>query len=187
MHAKRFGRAHGSNAADSSRNSTSPPMNSIASRTPAPISNPKGRITIETMADVIRRIEGMAQAAKEQLCDELAADQPEALGWVLALPRHGVSTAVVDGVLHILLVISESIKETIRRPLPPITTDALEQAAATVQSMFRLLQGESEEKATELVHLMAESHPERNLLAYAVNRLSGVLEAEGHRTRSLPP
>ena len=48
MHAKRFGRTRGANAADSSGRSPSSPMNSVAPQTPVPNSHPNGRITIES-------------------------------------------------------------------------------------------------------------------------------------------
>jgi len=172
LHAKRFGDVRKSDSARSPNKPSSPPPNACSSRTPIPISLPKGRITIQIIADVIRRIDGMDQTAKVQLCDELAASQPEALGRVLLLHRQGVSMPVVDHVLHILMVISESIKKTTRQPLPRITMEDFDKADAKIHAMFRLLQGEPKDEAAWLTYLMAEAHPERNLFAYVVDHLS---------------
>jgi len=172
LYAKRFGQERKSESAKSLTKPSNPPPNAGSSRIPVPISQPKGRITIHTIAEVIRRIDGMDQAVKVQLCDELAVNQPEALGWVLLLHRQGVSMPVVDHVLHILLVISESIKETIRQRVPRVTLDAFDKADVKIHAMFRLLQGESEDEVEWLTYLMAESHPERNLYAYVVDHLN---------------
>jgi len=147
------------------------------SKKPAQISQPKGRITIGTMAEVIGHIEGLDMAGKTKLCDELAASQPEALGWVVLLPRQGVSMATVDDVLHLLLVISESVEKTIHQPLRRITEEDFERAAVKVHAMFRLLEGESKQEAARLSHLMAEAHPEQNLFAYVAHYLGHISKA----------
>jgi hypothetical protein len=136
LYAKRSGDTRKSGPAKSPIKPSSPPPSAVSSRTPVPVSQPRGRITIQTIADTISRIEGMDQAAKAQLCDELAASQPEALGRVLLLHRQGVSTPVVDHVLHILLVISESIKKTTGQPLPRITMDAFDKADTKIHALF---------------------------------------------------
>ena len=182
LHAKRFGDARRHEPAKSPSKLPSPQAGAHSSRTPVPISQPKGRITIQIMADVIRRIEEMDLAAKVKLCDELAANQPEALSWVLLLRRQGVSMLVVDHVLHIMLVISESIKKTLHGPVPRVALDTLEKADAKVHAMFRLLQGESKDEAAWLTYLMVEAYPERNLYAYVVTHLnekSGVRDRPG--------
>jgi hypothetical protein len=79
---------------------------------------------------------------------------------------------VVDHVLHLLLVISESIRKTIHGPLARITLDDFDKADAKVYAMFRLVEGESKEEEAWLTYLMAEAHPERNLYAYVVHYLS---------------
>ena len=172
LYAKRFGESHRPGTVRNPERPPSQPAKLSSPRTPGLICEPKGRITIETMADVSRRIEGMDQVAKALLCDELAASQPEALGWVLALHRQGVSMPVVDEVLHILLVISQSIRKTVPGPAPRIALDDFEKAAGRVRAMFRLLHGETAEGAAWLTYLMAEAHPERNLFAYVADRLS---------------
>jgi hypothetical protein len=171
MHAKRFGEARKPESAKHQVKPSNQSPRAGPSRTPVPISQPKGRITIQIMADVIRRVEDMDQTAKEKLCDELAGHQPEALAWVVLLHRHGVSAPVVEHVLHILLVISESIKETIRQPVPRVTMDDFDKADAKTHAMFLLLQGEPKDEAAWLTYLMAKSHPERNLYAYVVDHL----------------
>jgi hypothetical protein len=180
LYAKRFGEARRPEPAKNPSQPSGPPPKPGSSRVPGLISQPKGRITIQIMADVIRRIEGMDLAAKVKLCDDLAANQPDALSWVLLLHRQGVSMPVVDHVLHIMLVISESIKKTLCGPVPRVTLDTLEKADAKVHAMFRLLQGESKDEAAWLTYLMAEAHPERNLYAYVVTHLS---EKSGARDR----
>ena len=172
LHAKRFGEARRPEPAKSPSKPSAPRSRPGSSRVLGRISQPKGRITVQTMSEVIRRMDGLDQAAKVKLCDDLAANQPEALSWVLLLHRQGVSMPVVDHVLHLLLVISESIRKTIREPLRRITEDDFEKAAAKVHAMFRLLEGESKEEAEWLTYLMAEAHPERNLFAYVANYLS---------------
>ena len=179
LYARIFGEARRSPAIEGK--SRSLPAKPTVSRIPVPISQPKGRITTQTIAEVAKRIEGLDLAAKANLCDELAAHQPVALGWVLLLQREGVSLSVVDHVLHLLLVISECVKETIREPLPCITEDDFEKAGQRIHAMFMLLQREPKEEAKWLTYLMAESHPERNLYAYVVNRLSH--EAKAHERR----
>ncbi|GEM_PF-982041 len=179
MYAKRFGNRRepepGKDVSKPANHSASPG----ASRTPVLIRQPKGRITIQAMASVIRRIEGMDLPAKVKLCDELASNQPEALGWVMLLHREGVSMPVVDDVLHILLVISEGIRETIGQPAPHVTADVFDKAEAKVHAMFRLLQKESPDEAAWLTYLMAEAHPERNLFAFVTDCLTRKLKDHG--------
>jgi len=114
----------------------------------------------------------MDQAAEVKLCDELAATQPEALGWVVLSHRQGVSMPVVDDVLHILLVISEGIRETIGQPVPHVTADAFNKADAKVHAMFRLFQKEAPDEVAWLTYLMLEAHPERNLFAFVAGHLT---------------
>ena len=173
LYAKRFGEFRGPGmAASPDESSRRPATKAGSARIPGQISQPKGRITVESVAEVTRRIKALGPGAKVELCDELAVSQPEALGWVVLLPRQGVSMPVVDHVIHLLLVISESINKVIRRPLPRITEDDIENAAAKVHAMFMLLRGESKEEAAWLTYLMAEAHPERNLYAYVVSYLN---------------
>jgi hypothetical protein len=141
LYAKRFGESRRPEPAKSPGKASGPPPKLGSSRVPGLISQPKGRITIQIMADVIHRVDGLDQAAKVKLCDELAADQPEALSWVLLLHRQGVSMPVVDHVLHIMLVISESIKKTLGGQVSRVTLDTFEKADMKVHAMFRLLQG----------------------------------------------
>ena len=171
LYAKRFGESRKPAMARPSGHSSKGSAGRGRARMPAQTSQPKGRITVETMAEVIRHIEGLDVAGKAKLCDELAVSQPEALAWVVQLPREGVSMAVVDHVLRLLLVISESTERTIRRPLPRITEEDFESAAAKVHAMFRLLEEESRQEAAWLTYLMAEAHPERNLFAYVAQYL----------------
>lgn len=161
LYAKRFGESRKPGMAGNTGHPSKGSAGSGSARIPAQISQPKGRITIETMAEVIRHVGGLDVAGKVRLCDELAVSQPEALAWVVMLPRQGVSMPVVDHVLHLLLVISEGIGKTIRRPLRRITEDDFERAATQVETMFRLLEKESKQEAAWLTYLMAEAHPER--------------------------
>jgi len=172
LYATRFGEARKLGLAKIAGNPSNPTAKPGPSSCPAPISQPKGRITIQTIAEVVKGIEGLDLAAKVKICDELAASQPETMGWVLALHRQGVSMSVVDHVVHILLVISESVRKTIGRPLPRITMDAFDKADAKIAAMLRLLQGESKDEARRLTYLMAKAHPERNLYAYVMGHLS---------------
>jgi len=145
------------------------------------LTEPKGRMTIDTMVDVIRRVEGMSLAAKEKMFDELAATQPEALSCALALPQLGVSMPVLDRVLHLVLVIAEAVSKTAGRPLPRITLDMIKQAAEKTAAWVKLLEGETDAEADRLTGIMVNSHPESNLFAY----VAGYLHDKG-LTRSTP-
>jgi hypothetical protein len=180
LHAKRFGESSKPVKAKRPGQSPNPPARASSARIPGQISQPKNRVTVQTMAEVIRRIEGLDQAAEAKLYCELVETQPEALRWVAILRSVGVSAPVVDHVLHLLLVISESIKKTIRGPLRRITEDDFERANTKVQALSRLLKGESKNEVAWLTYLMAEAHPERNLYAYIVTHLS---EKSGARER----
>ncbi|MCG3181425.1 MAG: hypothetical protein BIFFINMI_03818 [Phycisphaerae bacterium] len=130
------------------------------------LTEPKGRITIDTMVDVIRRVEGMGFDAKLKAIDQLAASQPNALGCALVLPTFDVPMPVVDHVLHVVLVIAEAVKETLGGSVPLITLDMIERSAAKHGAMVRLLDGETKAEARRLTDIMTEAYPERNLFAY---------------------
>jgi hypothetical protein len=68
LYSKRFGESSRPATAKNPGQPSSPPPRPGSSRTPGLISQSKGRITIQIMADVIRRIEGLDVAAKVELC-----------------------------------------------------------------------------------------------------------------------
>jgi hypothetical protein len=62
-----------------------------------------GVITQAVMVQAAIDVNGMNQAQKVRLADEIFAQQPNMLASILALPRRGVGMVELEGPLHILL------------------------------------------------------------------------------------
>ncbi|MCY2927524.1 MAG: hypothetical protein NT031_19215 [Planctomycetota bacterium] len=118
-------------------------------------------VSVATVVEVAGHIGTLDLAAKEKMCDELAAAQPHMLSCVLVLPRLGVPMATVDHVIHVLLVVSECARRASAGRLPEISMAAVEQAAGRINAMLRLLEGESPSQVDRLTRLTVLSHPEQ--------------------------
>ncbi|WP_374439125.1 hypothetical protein [Inhella sp.] len=71
-----------------------------------------GRITLAVLGRAVLDVEGMSQAQKVQLADEVFAQQPNLLAAILVLPRMGVSAEQLEVPLHILLVSFQAMKRS---------------------------------------------------------------------------
>ena len=128
---------------------------------------PKGRITLATVAAVAAWVDSLDLDAKEHACDELADTQPVALGFVVHLSHLGVSIPDMNHILNVLLVVAECFRRTAAKPLPQITKEMLEAAAKKTNAMSRLLEGESTE-AERVGLMMVDEYPEQSLFAYVM-------------------
>ncbi len=122
-------------------------------------------ITQAAMVQAVTDINGMDQARKVALADEIFVQQPNLLASILVLPRMGVGMVQLEVALHILLVTFQAMKAS-GHPWPVVTADAQEQCMQRLTARVRFNEGLPSELAGQMVQQFCDEHPERYLLAF---------------------
>jgi hypothetical protein len=129
-----------------------------------------GVITQSVMVQADIEVNGMSQAQKVHLADEIFAQQPNMLASILALPRMGVGMVQLEVPLHILLVTFQAMK--LSRHAWPIVTEAVqEKCMQRLTARARFNEGLPGDLATKVVQQFCDEHPERYLLAFVYGYL----------------
>src|SRR5690554_3502230 len=117
-----------------------------------------GRISKAVVEIAARRISQLGEDAWCEMLEGLSKSQPEPVGFVIALRRIGLPDAELDHVLHVLLVIAECYRRTVRKGMPQITDEMLKASAKRINVMGHLIQGPSSE-ADRTTELIVQEHP----------------------------
>ena len=115
-------------------------------------------------------VNGMSQAQKVGLADEIFAQQPNMLASILALPRMGVSVPQLEVPLHILLVTFQAMKRS-GHAWSMVTEAVQETCMQRLTARARFNEGLSGELANQVVQQFCDEHPERYLLAFVYGYL----------------
>ena len=127
-------------------------------------------ITQAVMAQADIDVNGMDQAQKVRLADEIFAQQPNLLASILALPRMGVGMVQLEVPLHILLVTFQAMKRS--GHTWPIVSEAVQDACMQrLTARARFNEGLPGDLATQVVQQFCDEHPERYLLAFVYGYL----------------
>jgi len=129
-----------------------------------------GRITLAVLGRAVLDVEGMSQAQKAQLADEVFAQQPNLLAAILVLPRMGVSAEQLEVPLHILLVSFQAMKRS-GHVWPRISEALQEQCLQRLTAHMRFNDGLPAHLANQVVTQFHEEHAERELLAFIYGHL----------------
>lgn len=129
-----------------------------------------GVITQSVMVQAAIEVNGMSQAQKVHLADEIFAQQPNMLASILALPRMGVSVPQLEVPLHILLVTFQAMKRS--GHTWPIVSEAVQDACMRrLTARARFNEGLPGDLATQVAQQFCDEHPERYLLAFVYGYL----------------
>lgn len=128
------------------------------------------RISIETLAQTINAVRSMDTKQKERLVEEIFQKQPNLLGSVLLLPRFGVSRDKVEVALDFLLVCFQAMKVT-GLTWPLITEQQLQDELERFTATIRFGEDLAPNLQAGLIQQYVDNHPERNLLAYAMEQV----------------
>ena len=124
------------------------------------------------VASAARQISQLDEDAWCEMLEGLSKSQPVPVGFVIALSRMGLPAVELDHVLHVLLVIAECYRRTVRKGMPQITDQMLEASAKRVHAMAQLIEGPSSE-ADRTTELVVQEHPEHELFFYILGYLGG--------------
>lgn len=128
-------------------------------------------ISVPVLAQAVRSFERLSFEERTQLADEVQDRQPNLFLSVLALEGFGASLAQMELVLNLLLVFYGAMK--ISGKIWPIISEdiqdrGLKRIGARARPTKKLTPLLQQQAATRAV----EDHPEKPMLAYAVNQLS---------------
>ena len=129
-----------------------------------------GVITQAVMIHAAMDVNGMDQAQKVRLADEVAAQQPNLLASILALARMGVDFEQLEVPLHILLVTFQAMKRS-GHVWPIVSEDVQDRCLQRLTARARFNEGLPRELADQLVQQFCDEHPERYLLAFVYGYL----------------
>lgn len=124
-----------------------------------------GVITQAVMVQAAIDVNGMNQAQKVRLADEIFAQQPNMLASILALPRMGVGMVELEVPLHILLVTFQAMKRS-GHAWPIVTEDVQDRCMQRLTARARFNEGLPGDLANQVVQQFCDEHPERYLLAF---------------------
>jgi hypothetical protein len=124
-----------------------------------------GVITQAVMVQAAIDVNGMNQAQKVRLADEIFAQQPNMLASILALPRMGVGMVELEVPLHILLVTFQAMKRS-GHAWPIVTEDVQDRCMQRLTARARFNEGLPGDLANQVVEQFCDEHPERYLLAF---------------------
>jgi len=127
-------------------------------------------ITQAVMVQAAIDVNGMDQAQKVSLADEIFAQQPNLLASILVLPRLGVGMVELEVPLHILFVMFRAMKRS--GHTWPIVPEAVQETCMQrLTARARFNEGLPGELANQVVQQFCDEHPERYLLAFVYGYL----------------
>lgn len=133
-------------------------------------------ISVAHLTQAIEAFTAMSFAQREQLANELFAQQPNLLASVLVLDRTGAAPRHLETVLDALFVTWLATKAG-RASWPLISEGMQESHLQRLAARMRFTEGLSTEQRDQMLQQYIDDHPEPHLLAfvYAHLRDSGVL------------
>jgi hypothetical protein len=129
-----------------------------------------GMITQAVMVQADIDVNGMDQAQKVRLADEIFAKQPNLLASILALPRMGVGMVELEVPLHILFVTFQTMKRS-GHEWPIVSEDVQDRCLQRLTARARFNEGLPGDLANQVVQQFCDEHPERYLLAFVYGYL----------------
>lgn len=127
-------------------------------------------VSAEHLAAAIRSATAMSLKEKERVCDRIYAGQPNLLGSVLVLPRLGVSMAIVDVILNILIVLTLAVEESFQE-LAPVTEADQDRELKRLVAVIRFSEGLAPALMLQSIEQTVAYRREKFLLAYVVDAL----------------
>lgn len=97
-------------------------------------------ISSQHLVAAVLRVEQMSLKEREQLADEIHAQQPNLLYSVLALQRFGATLEQIEVVLNLLLVLHEAMKAS-GKAWPLICEDVQERGLKRISARVRFIDG----------------------------------------------
>ena len=127
-------------------------------------------INKETLVNAIIAVRAMDLRQREQLSDEIHANQPQLLLSVLALRSFGVTNEQLEVPLHALLVCYQCMK-TCGRRWPLISEAMWERCCRRLVARMQFNEGLTPAQATAATANYISEHNERWLLAFVYGEL----------------
>jgi len=115
-----------------------------------------GVITQAVMVQAAIDVNGMGQAQKVRLADEIFAQQPNLLASILALPRMGVGMVELEVPLHILFVTFQAMKRS-GHVWPIVSEDVQDRCMQRLTARARFNEGLPGDLANQVVQQSSSS------------------------------
>lgn len=127
-------------------------------------------ITQQVLVQAVLHFERLNFAARQQLADEVYAQQPNLLASIVVLQQYGATLEQMESVLNLLLVCYEAMKRS-GRSWPLITEDDQDRCLQRICARARFTEGLSAQQQHKVVADFIAAHSEPQLLAYAYGKL----------------
>jgi hypothetical protein len=128
-------------------------------------------ISSQTLVDAVLRFERMSFNERNQLAEEIHAQQPNLLYSVLVLQRFGATLEQMEVVLKLLLVfhIAMTMSGTV---WPVISEDVQERGLKRIGARARFIEGLTPLQQQQATADTIADHTEQQILAYAFGKLT---------------
>ncbi len=127
-------------------------------------------ITQQVLVEAVLHLERLSFAARQQLADEIYAQQPNLLASIVVLQQYGATLEQMESVLNLLLVWYEAMQRS-GRSWPLITEDDQDRCLQRICARARFTEGLSAQQQNKVVADFIAAHSEPQLLAYAYGKL----------------
>jgi hypothetical protein len=127
------------------------------------------RISVQNVAQSVRKLLAMDVAGKAALADEVYRAQPNMLAWCLALQHVGVSLVKMDFVLEVMLVCFQAMKESMLA-WPVISVAEQDRQAQRFVAMVQFSEDLSASLQEQSARQYADDHLEPWLWAYVLGQ-----------------
>ena len=143
-------------------------------------------ISSRFLVDAVLRVERMSFKEREQLADEIHAEQPNLLFSVLVLQRYGATLEQIEVVLNLLFVFHEAMKGS-GKVWPVISEDVQDRCLIRISARVRFIEGLTPQQQTQATLDAIADYPEKELLAYVFGKFKdhGLLGVETETQKML--
>jgi len=128
------------------------------------------RFDEQQLANASLKVVAMNIRQKEVVMDEIFKSQPNLLASVLILAQMGNSLEQVGILIDLLLVIHELVRAS-GKTLKLVSESELDQQVSRFVAHLKSSENLGSEKANRAIDAYVKSHPEKVLLAYAIDEM----------------
>lgn len=126
-------------------------------------------ISNRLLTDAVLRVERMTFKQREQLAEEIHAQQPNLFFSVLVLQNFGASLEQMELVLNLLFVFHEAMKAS-GKTWPVISEDVQDRCLRRLSARMRFIEGLTPQQQAKATSDAVIDHPEKPMLAYTFGK-----------------
>jgi hypothetical protein len=147
------------------------PVNKHTAMTTPDFSEFNFTISIESVADTVKKIQECTHEERTRRFDDIAAKQGNVMGAAIQLGGLGVPMNLVEQALYVLLVLFECF-ESEAPGLPMVSQDTVQSEFDRHAASLRFYEGETAATATHLQTIQWENYSEHAIAAFVISHLN---------------